>query len=553
MPWRFYFVMAIIFLTVIGLFGRALFLTIVDKNFLQKQGDARVVRLIETPAFRGVIEDRNGFPLAVSASVFSVWMNPQTFPTHSPHIQELGKLLQIPVATIVKQAEVLKKRQREFYYLKRGISPQLANRIKSLNIPGIYMKEGYKRFYPEGEITSHIIGFTNVDDEGQEGIELGYNHWLRGAAGKKLMVKDRLDRYIDDIQDIMPQTPGKNLTLSIDRHLQYLAYRELYKGIIKNKARSGSVVILDVQTGEILAMANYPSYNPNNRHGHLNAALRNRAITDTFEPGSTMKAFTVASGLETGKVNTLSAIDTAPGYLRLDRNLVRDERNNGTLTLSQILQVSSNVGAAKIALALPADALWSLLHRVGLGEITGIGFPGEQSGRLIKHDPWGAFTLASLSYGYGLTVTPLQLARAYAIIANEGMKLPLSLLKIKDVPRGQRVISPQITKQLLSLLETVMHKGSGKKSQVPGYRVAGKSGTAKLVGKQGYEKHRYISSFVGVAPVSRPRIVVAVVINDPKGKEYYGGRVSGPVFKNVMEQSLRRLSIAPDDAESLAS
>lgn len=543
--WRFYFLLIMIFLVSFALLFRILYLTVVDRTFLTQQGDARSLRLIETHAYRGIIEDRNGFPLAVSTRVYSVWINPQEFSASPKQLAALAQLIKLSPQQVIKIHGLAKTKLKSFQYLRRGLSPETARQIIALEIPGVYTAKAYKRFYPEGEVTSHLLGFTNIDDQGQEGLELGYNDWLSGTPGKKWVIKDRLNRVIDEVYETASEVPGKKLTLSIDRYLQYMAYRELVQGIKNNKATSGSAVIVHVKTGEILGMVNYPSYNPNNRHGHINAALRNRAITDTFEPGSTIKAFTIASGLESKQYTRESNIDTSPGYMRVDHHLVRDEKNNGVLTLPEILQVSSNVGAAKIALSLQPEHLYKLLSRVGFGEITGIGFPGEQSGQLAFHRDQGAFPIASLSYGYGITVTPLQLARAYTILANKGIKIPLTLLKTDKRHQGDAVMMPQVAQTLLELLETVMKKGSGRLAQIEGYRIAGKSGTARLVGKNGYE-HRYIASFVGVAPLSDPQVVVLVVIHDPKGKNYYGGRVSGPIFKQIMEHTLRRLAIQKD-------
>lgn len=546
--WRFYLILLLILLIVCGLFFRIFSLTILDQHFLRHQGDQRMLRLVSKPAFRGMIVDRNNFPLAVSTSVYSIWMNPQEFDPDPSQLHGLAKLLQSKPKLITHLDAT--KQNREFVYLKRGVSPELAHEIKALTIPGIYLQEEYHRYYPEGEIAAQVIGFTNVDDRGQEGLELGYNQWLQGTEGKKWVIKDRLGRVISDVQTVNDQKPGNDLVLSIDRRIQYLAYRELLESVTVNQAQSGSIVVLDVKTGEILAMANVPSYNPNNRAGSTADSYRNRAITDVFEPGSTMKAFAVTSALESGKYKANSVIDTSPGWMNLDHHLVRDEKNNGLLTISQILQLSSNMGAAKLVLSIPADKLWDILHRVGLGESTGVTFPGEQDGVLIHHNPWGAFTLATMSFGYGLSVTPLQLAHAYSVLANDGMKVPLSLTRVDAPPKGEQVIRPTIAKQMLVLLESVVlaKNGTSKAAQVPGYRVAGKTGTAwRFNAKGGYDKHRYNSTFVGIAPVSNPRLVIAVVINDPRGKHYYAGEISAPVFEKVMEGTLRIMNVPPDN------
>jgi cell division protein FtsI (penicillin-binding protein 3) len=545
--WRFYLILFFIVLAVAGLMFRIYDLAVLDQHFLRHQGDERVLRLVSSPSFRGMIMDRNGFPLAVSTSVFSVWMNPEEFYPLEEDLNELSRLVDIKPTNITSTAKLNVKKKREFVYLKRSISPELASQIKTLNIPGIYLQQEYRRYYPEGEMTAHVIGFTNVDDQGQEGIELGYNAWLKGEQGKKWVIKDRIGRVISDVQNIQDEKPGNDLVLSIDRRIQYLAYRELLAGVAENKAASGSVIVLDVKTGEILAMVNVPSFNPNNRQGVKSDVFRNRAVTDIFEPGSTIKAFTIAGALETGRFHADSVVDTSPGWMRVGHSIVKDEKDNGPLSISQILQISSNMGAAKVALALPPDQLWSTLQRVGFGEETGIEFPGEQTGVLVRHHPWGQFILATLSFGYGMSVTPLQMTRAYSVLANEGVKLPLTLLKREKSVSGEQVLNPEIAKKMLTLLEAVFAKGGTAATiSVPGYRVAAKTGTAKMAGEGGYQKHRYISSFVGIAPVTRPRIVVTVVIHDPQGRHYYGGLVSGPVFQKIMEGTLRILDIPPD-------
>lgn len=545
--WRFYLLLTLLTILTIGLISRVILLGIFFQDFLQKENAARVLRQITIPAFRGMILDRNHYPLAVSTKVFSVWINPQEFTVDSSNLIFLADILQLPRVSIVRLAKVYKKQKKDFAYLKRNISPQRAQQIKILKIPGVYLDESYRRFYPDGEISAHVLGFTNVDDRGQEGLELAYNHWLQGNAGKKWVIKDRLGRVIEDVQTTVEQHPGQNLVLSIDRRIQYIAYRELLSGVYQNQATAGSVIVLDVNTAEVLAMVNFPSFNPNQRAKLNPQFLRNRAITDTFEPGSTIKAFSIASGFATGKFNANTLIDTAPGFLRLNHNLVRDEKNNGVLTVEQIMQISSNVGVSKIVLQSPQDQLFDLLRKVGFGEITGVGFPGEENGRL--QEPQGAFSLATLSYGYGLAVTPLQLACAYNVLANGGIKKPVSLLKVETEPLGKRVIDAKVAQDMLALMESVLSKGgTGTAARIPGYRIAGKTGTAKLVGKSGYQKHHYESSFVGIAPASKPRIVVAVIIHDPQGKDYLGGPVAGPIFKNVMQETLRILDVPTDRA-----
>lgn len=547
--WRFNCVVAFICLIVIILMIRLIELAIFKKNFLQTESNARVLRVVTQPAFRGMIVDREGYPLAISTSVYSIWINPQEFLTNDPELLHLSTLLKLSKENLLRMVMRAKTKAREFVYIKRDLSPELAEKIKLLKVSGVYLEQGSKRFYPEGEITSHVIGFTNVDDQGQEGLELQYNQWLAGKPGKKIVIKDRLGRVIDDVKTIQANEPGHDLSLSIDHRVQYLAYRELLAGVEENKAESGSVVVLDVKTGEILAMVNFPSYNPNNHTQYLSQAVfRNRAVTDVFEPGSTIKSFSIASGLDSKQYTPLTVINTSPGWIVVGHHMVRDEHNKGPLTLTQILQYSSNVGNTKMLLSLPPDELWSLLHRVGFGEITGIGFPGERSGELAHHTD--SFELATLGFGYGLSVTTLQLAAAYSVFANHGMKLPLALIHLNSQPKGERVLDQSVADQMLKLLESVVAEkdGTGVPARISGYRVAGKTGTSWLMGKNGYEKHRYVSSFVGIAPVSHPRFIVAVVLHDPQGKHYLGGYVSGPIFKKIMEELLHQYNVAPDQA-----
>ncbi|MBV9576090.1 MAG: penicillin-binding protein 2 [Gammaproteobacteria bacterium] len=545
--WRFYFILSMIALVVAGLAWRVFTLSVLDQHFLRQQGDERVLRLVSTPAFRGMIVDRDGFPLAVSTTVYSAWMNPQEFEVNNANEANLANLLKMHTKDISALAMAQKKKNREFIYLKRELAPDIASKIKELSIPGIYLQQDYRRYYSEGETTAQVVGITNIDDQGQEGLELAYNQWLQGEPGKKWVVKDRLGRIISEAQVMQEQKPGHDLVLSLDRRIQYIAYRELLAGVLQNQAQSGSAVVLDVKTGEVLAMVNLPSFNPNNRPAKMSESLRNRAVTDSFEPGSTLKAFSVASALDSGKFKADTIVNTYPGWLRVGHNLVRDHSNNGPITVTQILQKSSNVGVTKMILSLPSNQLWSLLHRVGFGEITGIGFPGEQSGLLVKQDPWGSFTLATMAFGYGVSVTALQLTRAYAVIANDGIKLPVSLLRQDNPPTGERVMDAEVAKQMRTLLAAVVTKGgTGELAHVPGYRVAGKTGTSILAGHGGYQKHHYTSSFVGMAPLAQPRLVVAVVIHEPQGKHYYGGTVSAPVFEKIMEETLRMLNVPPD-------
>lgn len=523
------------------------YLTLINQSFLRTEGNARTIRVVDIPAFRGMILDRQGHPLAVSAEVLSLWVNPQEFSPTQGIWHLLHRYLSLNTAVIKVHLLKEKSKGKEFFYLKRGLDPELADRLKKERIPGLYFQREFKRFYPEGEVMSQLLGTTNVDDRGQEGLELAYNDWLQGVPGKKVVIRDRLGHVISDVKLLHDQKPGQHLTLSIDRSIQYLAYRELVTGVQENLAQSGTAIVLNAKTGEILAMANYPSFNPNHPRDSKGSRYRNLAVTDVFEPGSTIKSFTAVCALESGKFKPSTLIDTRPGWLRLGHNVVHDEHNNGVLTMQQVIQISSDVGTTKMVLALSPHKLWYLLHQLGFGESTNIEFPGEQTGVLVERPVWSPFMLATLSFGYGLSVTPIQLTRAYAVLANDGVKLPVTLLKRDQVPSGEAVIDPKLTQQVRSLLESVVEKGgTGYLARIPDYRVAGKTGTARMLGSDGYQAHHHFSTFVGMAPATRPILVVAIIIRDPQGKHYHGGSVSGPVFSKIMEGSLRMLNVEPD-------
>ena len=548
--WRFYLLLFVILLAVAGLIWRVFDLAVLDQHFLQREGDERVLRLEKTPAFRGIIVDRNGSPLAISTRVFSIWVNPQEFSPSQKEARALAKLLGIKSSKIFSLTTRNKKSKREFVYLKRGQAPVIAAKTEALYLKGLYTREEYRRYYPEGEVVAHVVGFTNVDDKGQEGLELAYNDWLAGEPGKKWVIKDRLGRIISDVSKVQDQRPGHDLVLSIDRRVQYLAYRELIKGVSESQAVSGSAVVLDAKTGEILAMVNAPSYNPNQRPVKMSNKLRNRAVTDTFEPASTVKPFGVSMALASKKVSPSTMIDTSPGWMRIGKNIVRDHVSKDWLSVSDIIKKSSNVGVAKIMLDQSPNAFWSVMNKAGFGQMTEVNFPGEQSGSLVHHNPWGQFVYVTMTFGYGLSVNTLQLARAYLIFANAGKSLPVSLLRIDQPPAGKQVLDPAAVKQMTAMMEEVVRKGgTAPMVNVPGYRIAAKTGTAKIAGPGGYLKHRYNSSFVGIAPISNPRLVIAVIINDPQGKQYYGGFVSGPVFSRIMEGALRILDVSPDALE----
>jgi len=521
-------------------------LQVMDTDFLQGQGDARHLRSVAIAAHRGMITDRNGEPLAISTPVDSVWANPQVLVAEPGQWSALADLLGMNVAYLKER--ITARSGREFVYLKRRINPDLAQGVMALGVPGISLQREYRRFYPAGEVAAHVVGFTNIDDKGQEGIELTYNDWLRGTPGRKRVLKDRLGRIVENVESMSESAPGKDLKLSLDIRLQYLAYRELKTAVRLHKARSGSAVILDAVSGEVLAMVNQPSYNPNNPNRPGGGQHRNRAVTDVFEPGSTIKPITVAAALETGKYRPDTIINTSPGRFRVGRNMIRDSANYGAIDVTTVIQKSSNVGASKIALSLPPEQLWGMFSRMGFGSPTGSSFPGEAGGQLSDYMNWHDIDQATISFGYGLSVTTLQLARAYSILADHGRLKPVSFFPIENTVQAEQVLDQNVADQVVAMMETVVNKkGTGRLARVRGYRVAGKTGTVQKTSAKGYSDERYIALFVGVVPASAPRLVMAVVINEPSGEEYYGGRVAAPVFSKVMTGALRLLGIAPDN------
>ena len=543
---RIMMVVGIVFTVAAVMLWRAVDLHVFNKDFLQSQGNARYMRTMPVAAHRGVIMDRNGEPLAVSTPVDSVWINPAEFITARASWGKLVKVLSLNPEQLERL--VLQKSKREFVYIKRHIRPSLAKEVSDLNLAGVYLQREYRRYYPAGEVATHVVGFTNVDDIGQEGIELAYNDWLQGKPGEKLVIKDRLGRTIKHVESIQSAQPGKDLTLSIDRRLQYLAYRELKRAVMKNRAKSGSAVILDTRTGEVLAMVNQPSYNPNNRSKLDSYRLRNRAVTDVFEPGSSIKPFTIAAALESGKFKANSIIDTSPGYYYIGKYMIKDDRNYGRINFTRILTKSSNVGASKVALALTAKDLSTIHERVGFGYVTGSGFPGEVGGILNVPTEQQVVEKATLSYGYGLSVTALQLVRAYAGIANDGVMPAVSFIRVNKSTQDTRVFSVLHARQIRKMLESVITEdGTGFRAAVAGYQIAGKTGTVKKASGGGYSDDRYVAVFAGMAPASHPRLAMVVDINEPRGNVYYGGKIAAPVFSKVMSGALRLLDIAPDD------
>lgn len=544
--WRMYFIASILLLAGIGLAVRMFQLAVLERGFLTKQSNARIMRTVNIPAHRGMIEDRNGVPLAVSAPMASVWANPKMFHASQRQDADLAALLKIPSEKLIKKIKA--NSNKEFIYLKRGLTPEQANRVRALDISGVFFERDYRRFYPQGAAMSQVLGFTNIDDQGQEGLELEYNSWLAGSPGNKQVLKDRLGHIIADVDVLQQPVEGKPLVLSIDSRIQYLAYETLENTVQEFNAGSGSVVVLNVKTGEILAMANVPSYNPNVRNKHVGPSYRNRAVTDVFEPGSTMKAFSIANALDSGKYTPETIIDTRPGWMMVDGNTIQDDADYGVISVTQVLQKSSNVGVAKMTLSLPPTSLWDLLNRVGFGERTQSGFPGEATGVLLQRRIWRPTDLATMSFGYGISVTALQLAHAYAIIADDGKKLPVTFIKLDQIPTGPQVLNKKIAKEMITMLTSVLKtEGSGWRARVPGYTVAGKTGTAYIAGPNGYYKNRYTASFVGIAPVSNPQVVVAVVVHDVRGRRHFGGQVAAPAFATIMAGALRYLDVPPDD------
>jgi cell division protein FtsI (penicillin-binding protein 3) len=528
---------------------RMVYLTIFDRSFLQHQGNMRTLRTINIPAYRGMITDRNGVPLAISTPVNSVWVNPKDFSASPKNTQQLSHLLNIPLSHI--KHIIRQNKHREFVYLKRGVNPQVAQAVAELALSGVYLEREYKRYYPQSEVASQVVGFTNIDDQGQEGLELAYNSWLTGTSGKEQVLKDLYGHVVAVLNDTQSAKPGHDLILSLDNRIQYVAYRYLKNAVIKYHAKSGSVVVLNPKTGEILAMANMPSFNPNQRPSHDYGQFRNRAVTDMFEPGSTMKAFSIASALDSGKYTDKTIIDTNPGRLKIGKNLIHDDEwvNHGKITVDQVLQKSSNIGVAKMTMSLPPEHFLDLLRRVGFGERTSSNFPGESPGALAYHDTWQPFVLATLAFGYGISVTPLQLAQAYGIIANNGLQCPITFLKRDTPPQCTRAMDAKVANSMLKMLELVVQTaGTGFRAKINGYYVAGKTGTANIAKAHGYSKHHHIASFVGIAPASNPQLVVAVVVRDPRNTQdkYYGGTIAAPAFAKIMGRSLRILNIAPD-------
>jgi len=535
-----------------SLIARAVYLQVLDKDFLNRQAEARHLHTEKISAHRGTITDRHGEPLAISTPVDSVWANPEELASAVDSVPQLARALDLDSRLLMRR--ITRSMDKEFLYLKRHLNPKEAHQVMALKLPGVNVLREYRRYYPAGEVAGHLVGFTNIDDDGQEGLELAFNHWLGGESGAKRVLKDRLGRPVEDVESIRPARHGKDLVSSIDLRLQYLAYRTLKGAIQKHNADSGSIVILDVLTGEILAMVNQPTYNPNDRAQYSAERYRNRAVTDIFEPGSSIKPLILAAALESGRYQPSSYIDTAPGFVIVGPKRIEDSRNLGRITLTTILSRSSNVGATKIAMALEPDQLWGTMTNFGLGSLTSSGFPGESAGLLTHYNHWQQISQATLAYGYGVSVTPLQLAQAYAVIGNNGWRNPISLVKLDQSNSGERVIAEDTASEVRLMMEEVVRPGgTGTKASVTGYRIAGKTGTSWKFAAGGYSEDKYISVFAGLAPASDPRLAAVVVIDEPGGDLYYGSDVAAPVFAGVMAESLRLLAIPPDALPALDS
>ena len=533
-----------------ALVGRAVDLQLVDNDFYRQQGDARFVREIPIAVSRGMITDRNGEPLAVSSPVESIWANPQELLRNPGRLPQLADALGLPLDQLTRKLG--QRSDKEFVYLKRRINPDEAKAILALDIPGVSSQREFRRFYPQGEVLSQVLGFTNIDDRGQEGVELAFDDWLRGTPGIKKVIRDRRGRIVENVDLVRPAAPGHDLTLSIDRRIQYLTYRELKHALLETGASSASAVVLDIATGEVLAMANLPTFNPNAVDGSRRDAHRNRAVTDVLEPGSTMKPITIAAALTKGIVTPTTPIDLNPGWIKLGKYTIRDHQNYGLQTVTGVITKSSNVGATKISARLDDQYFYDFIRRFGYGSKPGSGFPGESAGVLPSPARWSRTSKATISYGYGLSATPLQIAVAYSALANGGVLTTPTFVK-GEHGQTRQVIDPTVAHEVMKMMQTVTEKGgTATQAAILGYHVAGKTGTARKFNGRGGYSQRYVAYFAGVVPVDNPRFATVVVINDPDpGKGgYFGGLVSAPVFKSVMEGSLRLMDVPPDDIET---
>lgn len=544
--WRSKFVMGAIALAFFGLAARATYIQVVGNDFYQKQGEVRFARTLELPANRGRILDRNGLILASSVPAPSIWAIPEDVELEPQQLQQLAKLLGMGAKDLSAK---LDQDDKTFVWIKRQVDVPVAKQIADMKIKGIYQRMEYRREYPEGESAAHVVGFTNVEDKGQEGVELAFNKELSGRSGSRRVIKDRLGRVVEDVGDQIPPVDGSDLQLSIDSKIQFFAFQKLRESVQEHKAKAGSVVVLDASTGEVLALANYPSYVPSKRTHLTGAQLRNRALTDTFEPGSTMKPFIAALALEKGLVRPETIIQTAPGKMNIGGSTITDAHPHGPLTVNQIIQKSSNVGTVKIAMQFKPQEMWEMYSQVGLGQKPKVPFPGVVSGRLRAYKSWRPIEQATMSYGYGLSTSLFQIARAYSVFAREGELVPVTLLKSTENVVGVRVMDAHNARAVLHMLHMATEPGgTAPKAQTMGYSVGGKTGTAHKQEGKGYAEKKYRGFFVGVAPIDNPRIVVAVMIDDPSNGKYYGGDVAAPVFSETVQQSLRMLGVQPDMA-----
>ncbi|MCG6943042.1 MAG: penicillin-binding protein 2 [Thiohalocapsa sp.] len=528
---------------------------VLENEFLRDEGEKRFLREREIAARRGMVTDRNGEPLAISTSMSTIWADPQVLAAHGEALPALATALEVPASDLIARLNDYVKHGRRFIYLRRRVEPQCADAVQAVidhyRLTGVGMDNEYRRFYPGGEMFGQVVGFTNVDDVGQEGIELTFENRLRAEPGKRRVIQDGRGRVVEEVEQIKPPSHGKDVALSLDRRLQFLAYRELKRAVAEHRAKSGTAVLLDVTSGEVLAMVNQPAFNPNAARSEPAENRRNRALTDVFEPGSTMKPLVVATALEAGIINPNTPVNTSPGVLQVGHNRVKDIHNYGLLTATGVITKSSNVGVVKIAQRMDRAMLWQTYHRLGFGKVTGVEFPGERAGFLPYYDGWSRFEHATLAFGYGLNMTSLQLAQAYATIANGGVHLPVSLQRRDSVPEGERIFSAATARAVRAMMETVVSdQGTARRAKIPGYRVGGKTGTAKKATGHGYAPGKYQAVFAGMAPISKPRFVMVVMIDEPQGKYYYGGIVAAPTFAKVMQAALRLYNVAPDDPQA---
>ena len=554
--WRSSLILGLVLLGAAGLVARAVELQLIDHGFLAKQGDDRSMRVVKIAAHRGAITDRNGEPLAVSTPVDSVWVNPQELNDNIDQLPKLAKALKQDQQSLVRR--ITSNLDREFLYLERHMPPEQAAHIKALGIPGVYLLREYRRYYPAGEVSGHVVGFTTIDDKGQEGLELGFDQLLNGEDGAKRVIQDMQGRYVENVESIRAPRPGRDLVTSIDLRIQYLAYRELKAAMMEYRAHAGSAIVIDIDTGEVLAMVNQPSYNPNDREQLKAGLYRNRAATDIFEPGSSVKPFIVAAALASGQYHEDSVVDTSPGFMKVGNKMEEDEHNFGVIDLATILAKSSNVGIAKVALSLQPEQIWSTLTALGLGQVTGSGYPGESAGMLTHYSHWRPIGIATMSHGYALSVTPLQLAHAYATIGAGGVKRPISFERISGPVPGERVLDAKVCTSLIAMMEHVVEKGgTATRASLIGYRVSGKTGTAFKSIAGGYSTDKIMAVFAGLVPATHPKLATVVVIDEPSrdlqegGTLAQGGSVAAPVFARVMSGALRLLDIAPDDLQNV--